>query len=63
MLFDAMEFGLRPLGFMELLHNNNQAVNKMMIAVLKKIHETQGSQTKFHGIKKNIYIFIIFTSE
>ena len=41
-----MEFGLQPLGFMKFLQNNNhQAV------------ETQGSQTKFHGIK---YIYLIY---
>ena len=63
-----MEFRQRPLGFMEFLQNNNhQAVNKMkknfnfvnclMIAVLKKLHETQGSQSKFHGIN---YIYLIY---
>ena len=40
---NAMEFGLRPLGFMEFLQNNNhEAVNKM----------------KFHGIKYTYLIFI-----
>ena len=37
-----MEFRLRPLGF-------------MVIFFVKKLHETQGSQSKFHGI---IYIYI-----
>ena len=53
-----MEFGLQPLGFMEFLQNNNHpAVNSLMIIAWLKLHETQGSQTKFHGIK---YIYLIF---
>ena len=50
-----MEFSLRPLGFMEFLQNNNhQAVKKMKKENCKKLHETQGSQSKFHEL--NIYI-------
>ena len=60
---NAMEIGLRPLSFMEFLQNyNHLAVNKinfvncLMIVVLKKkkLHETLGSQSKFHEF--NIYI-------
>ena len=38
-----MEFRLRPLGFMEVFEK-------------KKLHETQGSQSKFHEL--NIYIYM-----
>ena len=67
------EFRLWTLGFMEFLQNNDhQAVKKMknfhfhflnclMIVVLQKLHETQGSQSKFNESNINIkYIFIYY---
>ena len=38
-----MEFKLRALGFMEFALGSPQ--------IHKKLHEAQGSQCKFHGIK------------
>ena len=41
-----MEFGVRPLGFMEFLQNNNhQAVNKMKWIENRKIQSTVGNFT------------------
>ena len=62
-----MEFRQRPLGFMEffLQNNNHLAVKKIFLTArwllfCKKLHETQGSLSKFHELDiSNIYLFII----
>ena len=53
-----MEFRLRPLRFMEFFSQNKnpQEDNKMLFC--KKLHETQGSQSKDHEF--NIYIYLIY---
>ena len=51
-----MEFRLRPLSFMEFFAKQKQQC--LMVVVLQKtpktLHETQGSQSKFHEL--DIYI-------